>query len=46
MEGGLFFIYCKITQNDLSYFNEYSYMPLAYDILCGSKEETAVLLIY
>ena len=44
MEGGLFFIYCKITQNELSYFNEYSYMPLAYDILCGSKEETAAIV--
>ena len=44
IEEGMLFIYCKITQNDLSYFNEYPNLPLAYDILCGSKEETGAII--
>ena len=41
MDEGTLFIYCKMSQDDINYFDQNSMLPLAYDILCGKKEETA-----
>ena len=43
MDDGIFMIYCKMAQNELNYFSQNN-LPLAYDILCGSKEETASIV--
>ena len=32
-------IYCSLTSSEINYFSEKNNLPLAYDILCGDKEE-------
>ena len=43
MEDQIFLFYCKIKQNELNYFSQNN-LPIAYDILCGRKEETAAIV--
>ena len=39
-----YLIYCKIKQNEINYFEYDNNLPLAYDILCGHKERTDVIV--
>ena len=34
-----YFIYCKIKNDEINYFEYNNSFPLTYDILCGSKEK-------
>ena len=39
-----YLIYCKLSQNDINIIPENNNLPIAYDILCGSKQETRLTL--
>ena len=44
IEGYYYLIYCKISKNDLNIIQVDNNLPIAYDILCGNKEETTVVV--
>ena len=37
-------IQCKMNSNEINYFQQNDQSPLAYDILCGEKEETGAIV--
>ena len=43
-ENALYGIYCEITQAELNYFEPSNNAPLVYDILCGAKEKTSIVV--
>ena len=43
-ENVLYGIYCEITQAELNYFEPSNNSPLVYDILCGAKERTSIVV--
>ena len=47
VDNGLYFsylIYCNMSQNDINNIEVNNNLPIAYDILCGNKEETVVVV--